>query len=411
MFRAPPPERRRRGDLVAAAVLVAALAGAAVAVGLSSDVAGTAYRPADAPITAPPVATGVPTGFAVAWSTPSAGTPTPVVAGPAVVTADDDTVVGRDARTGVERWSYRRDVPLCTVGTAFPGIAEGRVLALYANDSGPVGPGDGPYCSELTMLRADTGERVGARNPDTRPGTRLTADDTYALAAGEDHLEVLRSDLVRTLEYGAVPAQEQVGRQPRPDCGHRSAVVGGGLVGVVERCPGESGDRLTVLAADGEDGSEQPEEKYSVLLPGSGAAVVALTDERAAVTLGGRLLVFDVAGAQVVRPALDGPVCDDPDAAPRFVRVGSSVLALDPCTLAPRWTLPDTLGDPVGYGVDLLVPVPGGLRVVDAGDGTAGRVLPVDRPDPAAPVALAVQGEVLLEQRGADLVALVPVSS
>ncbi|MDN5751432.1 MAG: hypothetical protein L0H64_23515 [Pseudonocardia sp.] len=415
MFRAPPPERHRRRDLLATAVLVLSLAGAAVAVGWSSDIAGTTSRPADTAITAPPPATGIPARFALAWSAPSEHSPVPVVAGPAVVTASGSTVVGRDARTGEERWSYSRDLPLCAVGAAFPAATQGRVIALYANDAEPTGDDSdaGLYCSELTMLHAATGERAGARNPDARPGVRLIADDTYLLLLGDDHLEVLRSDLVRTLEYGAVPAQEQVGRQPRPECRYGSAVLGGGLVGVIERCPGEAGDRLTVLAADGDDGAEEPEEKYSVVLPGTGAEIVALTAERAAVTLDGRLRVFDATGTEVARddvtrPDLDVPPC--PEETARFVRAGSSVLALDPCSLAPRWTVPDTLGAPVRYGVDLLVPVPGGLQVVDIEDGTPGRVLPVDRPDPDAPVALAVQGEVLLEQRGAEVFALTPMS-
>lgn len=427
MFRAPPPERRRRRDLLITAVLVLSLAGAAVAVGWSSDIAGTTSRPADTPIAEPPPAAGIPARFTPAWSAPSAHTRSPVVAGPTVVTAHGATVVGRDARTGEQRWSYSRDLPLCAVGAAFPNVTEGRVVALYADDVGPAdGSGDDPYCSELTMLRADTGERAGARNPDARPGLTLIADDTYLLVLGDDHLEVLRSDLVRTLEYGTIPAQEQVGRQPRPECGYGSAVLGGGLVGVVERCPGESGDRLTVLAANGDDGAEEPEEKYSVVLPGTGAEVVALTEERAAVTLDGRLLVFDATGTPVTpssgsgsgptdsgsvgsgRPEVDPPPCAEET--PRFVRADSSVLALDPCGLTVRWTAPDTLGAPVRYGVDLLVPVKGGLRVVDIEDGTGGRVLPVGRADPDAPVALAVQGDVLLEQRGSEVVALTPVS-
>ena len=39
------------------------------------------------------------------------------------------------------------------------------MLALYAEDS--------EWCSELTALRPDTGERAGASNPDVHPGTRL----------------------------------------------------------------------------------------------------------------------------------------------------------------------------------------------------------------------------------------------
>ena len=56
-----------------------------------------------------------------------------VVAGPVVVTGDGDAVTGRDALTGEIRWSYTRDIPLCTVGVGFPDNEGGRALALYRN--------------------------------------------------------------------------------------------------------------------------------------------------------------------------------------------------------------------------------------------------------------------------------------
>ncbi|GAA3221735.1 hypothetical protein GCM10017691_07030 [Pseudonocardia petroleophila] len=417
MFRAPPPERRSRRDLVAAAVVVVAVLALVVAVSATSDIAGTTDRTAAVPIGAPPPASGAPVAFAQAWEAASPGTPVPVVAGPAVVTADGSTVSGRDARTGGERWSYARDLPLCTVGAGFPGVAEGRVLAVYANEA-PADAGAGAYCSELTMLQGDTGARAGARNPDARPGTRLLADQTYVLATGTDHLEVWRSDLVRTLEYGVVPAQEQVGRQPRAGCTHGSTALGGRRVAVLERCPDEATDRLTVLAADGADGAEKPEERFSVLLPGSGAAVVAVSEEQVAVALPdpARLVVYDGAGVQLSVSEVDATVTDPPggvvptsvDDTHRYWFTGSSVAALDAEQLALLWTFPDALGAPVRYGIELLVPVEGGLRVLDADRGTPGRFLPVDRPDPRAPVTLAVVGDVLLEQRGDRVAALVP---
>ncbi|WP_300010044.1 PQQ-binding-like beta-propeller repeat protein [Pseudonocardia sp.] len=433
MFRAPPPERRRRGDLVAAALLVLVLVGAAVLLGRSSDIAGTTARTASRPITPPAPAAAAPAGFAETWRAPSAATATPLVSGPAVVTADGSTVTGRDAVTGEERWSYARDLPLCTAAAGFPGVENGRVLALYANEDGPAAPGgDGPYCSELTMLGAVTGARVSARNPDARPGTELLADDTYVLATGGEHLEVWRSDLVRTLEYGTVPAQEQVGRQPRPGCGYPSVTLADMRVAVIERCPAEDADRLTVLVTDGKDGAETPEERFSQLLPGTGAAVVGVAQDRVAVTVpgaadggeggeggeGGRLVVFDGAGAQVAVTELDvaGP---DPDPAGgyvpatgddtrRYVFTGSAVLALDAGELALLWSFPDALGPPVRYGTDLLVPVPGGLAVLDPARGTPRRLIPVQRGDDTAPVLVATQGEVLLEQRGAEVIALSP---
>lgn len=423
MFRAPPPERRRRGDLVVAAVIVALLGTAVVVLSRTSETAATESRPSAVPIAAPPGALAAPDGFVEAWRAASPATFTPVVSGPAVVTAGGSEVLGRDALTGEVRWSYRRDLPLCTVANGFPSIVEGRVLALY-QDGEPAGAAAeaGPYCSELTALDGDTGERARARNPDARPGTRLLADDTYVLATGTDHIEALRYDMVRTVEYGDVPAQEQNGRQPRPDCTYGSAALGGRRLAVLERCPGEAGDRLTVLASDGADGSETPEVKSSTLLPGTGAVVLAVTSDRVAVALPdpARLLVFDGAGNPVAATELDLPATDlvaDPpggvaatSAEPerRYWWTGSTVVALDSSELAVAWTLPDTLGPPVVYGSDLLVPVPGGLAVVEPERGTPGRVLPVDRDDPTAPVVLATQGEVLLEQRGADVVALHP---
>lgn len=424
MFRVPPPERRRRSDLIAAAVLVVVLVGGGAVLARGSDIAGTAARTADTPITAPAPPAAAPAQFVESWRAPSPATTAPVVAGPAVVTAEGGTVVGRDAVTGNERWSYGRDLPLCTVAAGFPGVEDGRVLAVYANGSQPAEPGsDGPYCSEVTMLSGATGARETARNPDARPGTRLLTDDTYVLATGVDHLEVWRSDLVRTLEYGAVPAQEQAtDRQPRPGCTYGSVALGGGRVAVIERCPGETADRLTVLAADGDDGAEQPEVRFSLLLPGAGATVVGVAGERVAVTLPGpdRLLVFDGAGTRIAetQPDVAAAPGDPPggflpasdDDTRRYVWTGAAVVALDAVELAPLWTQPGALGPPVRYGTDLLVPVPDGLAVLDAARGTVRRLIPVTRPDPAAPVGIAVVGDVLVEQRGTEVVALRPAT-
>ena len=54
----------------------------------------------------------------------------------------------------------------------------------------------------------------------------------------------------------------------------------------------------------------------------------------------------------------------------------------------------------------MLVPVRGGLRELDPLRGVVRRTIPVDRPD--TPVRLAVLGDVLLEQRAGEVVALRP---
>jgi hypothetical protein len=87
---------------------------------------------------------------------------------------------------------------------------------------------------------------------------------------------------------------------------------------------------------------------------------------------------------------------------------GSHTVALNALDLTPDWTLPDTLGPAVDYAGELLVPVPAGVAVLTADTGRVTETLPVPRDDPRAPVFPAVQGEMLLEQRGPAVVALRP---
>lgn len=410
------PERRRRGDVIAAAVLVALLVAAAGGLWLRSAEVGTVDTPDTAPVAAPSPAGEVPAGFVQAWQAPSAATATPVVAGPAVVTGDGGVVSGRDVETGGVVWSYARDLPLCTVSAGFPGAddGDGHALALYESRSG--------WCSELTALHPGSGRRAESSNPDVRPGVQLLADGSYVTATGEKYLEVWRSDLVRTLEYGDVPTPVQPGQQPRPGCTYGSTAVSTDRIAVIERCPGASTDRLTVLTPDGSKGADTPEVQFSVELPTAGAVLVALSGDREAVALPNpaRLSLRDKAGVEITQVPLDVPdaaLTTAPAGAPAAVStdgshvywwVGGTTIALDAAQLVPQWRLPDTLGPPVAYGTGLLAPVTSGLAVVDAGRGVALRTLPVPRRDPQAPVRITAAGEILLEQRGGELVALRP---
>ncbi|WP_214364360.1 hypothetical protein [Pseudonocardia sp. H11422] len=405
------PERRRRGDLVAAVTLVIALVATAALYWRQSAAANTESVTADpgaAVAIAPAAPSAVPGGFTEAWRAPSAATSVPVVAGPGVVTGDGSAVVGRDAESGRPRWSYTRDLPLCTVGEGF-----GRALALYRDDD---------YCSQLTTLDATTGERAAQRNPDARPGTRLLTNGTLVATTGTDYLEVFRSDLVKTLEYGEIRAPEQAGRQPRTGCTYGSFAMTTGRLAVLEGCPTDSTDRLTVLKPDGAGDASEPQEQFSVPLPTSGAQLLALSAERALVALPDppRLQIRDSAGSQVSLIPLDVPDADlatPPGGVPHTATdgrriywwTGSRTVAVDRTDLAPLWTLGSTLGPGTGYAGRLLLPVRDGLLEVDPDRGVALRTIPVDRGGWTGPVALATQGAVLLEQRGTELVALRPL--
>jgi hypothetical protein len=91
-----------------------------------------------------------------------------------------------------------------------------------------------------------------------------------------------------------------------------------------------------------------------------------------------------------------------------FWWTGSRTIALDPATLTPVWTVRGALGPALPYAGSLLLPVPAGLAEVDPARGTTLRTIPVQRADPLAPVRLEATGEVLVEQRGSELVAMLP---
>ncbi|WP_130288759.1 PQQ-binding-like beta-propeller repeat protein [Pseudonocardia sediminis] len=402
--RLPAPERRHRGDHLVAAVLVVLLAGVAILYAVQSPAANTESVTAAAPAVAPAPAGAVPDGFTELWRAPSPATPAPIAAGDGVVVAGGSTVSGRDARTGQERWSYTRDLPLCTVASAF-----GRVLADYRNDE---------YCSELTALNPSTGARGPARTLDVRPGTRLIGDGPL-LATGPDYLETMRSDLVRTTEYGNVRALEEPGDQPRTGCTYSSFAAGGGRVAVAEDCPSDASQRLTVLRPDSAKG-DQPAADSSAELGVRGAQVVAVVADRVAVLLPGepRLLLLDRSGSRIGEfpLAVGSPVFTPTDGVARVTRddgdlywwTGAATVALDRTTLEPLWTLRGTLGPGVPYGDRLLVPVPGGLADVDPATGASRATVPVDRAGWTGAVQVSAQGSVLVELRGQDVVALGP---
>ncbi|HEY8372458.1 MAG TPA: hypothetical protein VIL00_06905 [Pseudonocardiaceae bacterium] len=410
------PERRTRGDLAAVALLLVVAVVGGVVLWWRSDARTTVSETtADAP-PAPPAPTTVPTTLQEVWRAPSSATPQPVALGPHVVTGHDGEVAGRDPSTGEIRWRYARDLPLCTVGSAW-----GRAVAVYRRSDTvtPSGERGAEYCSEVTALDPATGRRTAQRNGDAEPGTRLISDGRHLTATGGELIEVWRSDLVMTLQYGQVLTPVNPNKQPRPECSHLSFAMAPGKLGVLERCPNEPADRLTLLKPDPQE-SEKPEELATTLVGAQGAQLVTLTNDRAAVLLPDppRLAVFDDRGTYQTEYRLDLPASDlDRPLPGRVVPqtggagavywfTGSRTVALATSDLHPMWSVEGTLGPGVVFAGQLLLPVPDGLLVVDPATGERKHTIPVDRQGYTGTVELASLGPVLLEQRGEVLVAL-----
>ncbi len=278
----------------------------------------------------------------------------------------------------------------------------------------PTGAASSRRCARTPARGPPRATRTCGRAPGCSPTTPRWSPP------GADYLEVMRSDLVKTLEYGAVPAPVQAGRQPRPGCTHASTALGAGRLGLVERCPDEDdrpAHRLVPPTGRTVPRSRRSSSRSRCPARRGARGGIGRAGRGGAARTRPRLLLYDHAGQAVGEHALDVPEADRHRPTGRGGRTspsgsvsggpGRGRSALDPLELTPQWTVPDTLGPAVPYG--------GGAA--RARPGRAARDRPRHRHraahdpggrGPAGPVRLAALGEVLLEQRGREVVALVP---
>lgn len=414
-----PPARswRTRADYVAVALIAVVSVVAAVLTWAFSDARATTSVTGPSSWDQLPEVVALPPTLSEVWRARSGASLSPVVVQTpvketgeekpsTVVTGDGGEVNGRDPLTGDVRWTYKRDLPLCTVSTGW-----GRAMALYSK---------GTNCSELTSLDGITGERKAQRNGDAEPGTALLNEGSHLITTGSKFVEVYRrDDLVRSLEYGGLRAIVNPNKQPRVGCTYGSVAVTSGRFAMVERCPEDSFDRVSVLKPN-PDKSDEPKVFTSLLTGGKNAQVVAVTDKLVAVAMPNpsRLVVFDVeSGNQISDVPIDVPAADFVDPPSHVSRgfatktnvfwfTGSKTIALSLENLTPLWTADGTLGAGTTLAGRAVIPVKEGLRVYEQATGAVVGTIRVGREGYTGPVQLATAGPVVLEQRGETLVAL-----
>lgn len=399
------PERRTRTDVLAALAIGLVVVVTAALVWWTSDARATISRPASAPVAALTPAKAVPTSLRQLWTAPSGSTTMPLVVGGAVVTGDGRTVVGHDPATGDTLWTYSRDLDLCGVSYVYQ-----YAVAVYPDMRG---------CGQVSTIDGETGMRGSARSSYADAEVTLTSDGSTVLSAGENRLELWRSDMVRMISYGALDARIKPDVPTLPLCRLVSAQASSSAVSVLEACPRQPDLRLTLLRPSDEE--DTPELKY-VPQPGvsadSDARVVAVADTTTAVyvpTPKPAVNIVDETGDTIAGTELARP----PSAQATTSRAGDlitwwtgdSVMVFSANGLRYKYTVaPEGGNSPLGPATmmagRLLVPVTGGYDVFDPETGRGERHIPVSRPPSSAPVVPAVAGSVLLEQRGDELVAL-----
>jgi hypothetical protein len=189
---------------------------------------------------------------------------------------------------------------------------------------------------------------------------------------------------------------------------------------VLERCLGDSGDRLSFYRATATN-ADQPSVVTSNVIGGHDSRLVAMTAQYAAVVQSGpmRLSVFNDQNGQLTASyPLNLPESDlagDPaglvvpswsDSDGVYWYTGSSTMALSSTDFHPLWTVDGTLGAGTPFAGKYLLPVPNGIEVADVATGAKVGTIGVNRNGYTGPVAMASLGPMVFEQRGSVLAAL-----
>jgi hypothetical protein len=399
------PERRTRNDVVAALAIAVVVAVVGGLIWWTSDARATRSRPAAAPVPALGSAKVVPESLRQLWTAPSGKTTLPLVVGGAVVTGDGRVVEGRDPATGNSLWSYARDLDLCGVSYVFQ-----YAVAVYPDVRG---------CGQVSTIDAKTGLRGSARTSYADASVSLSSDGTAVLSAGENRLELWRSDMVRMISYGALDAPIKPDTPAPPLCRLVSTAGSSEAVSVLEACPHEPDLRLTLLRPSDEE--DTPELKYipqEGVADDSGARVVAVADTTTAVyvpTPKPTVNIVDETGATVASTALAKPPSPQSTASRAGDLItwwtGESLMVFSANGLQYKYTVAPAgrnvpLGPATVMAERLLVPVTDGYDVFDPQTGRGERHIALSRPRTPGPVVPAVAGPTLLEQRGGEVVAL-----
>jgi len=395
------PLRRTRGDLIATAAIA----------GVSALLVGTAF------LTAPvrqaelvPAAEAqqdygqlavVPSALNESFRLPDdSPRDQPLVARGLIITHHEGTITATTPE-GETAWTYYRPNELCAIEQAWD-----KVIAVYKDNAG---------CGDVVAINAETGEYAGTRSSIAPERiTRLASNDRVGYASSE-RVEVWRSDLVRTVEYGQVEGKQEPDMQPH-ECTITSALTRTELLAVTETCA--EGSFLRLQEATPED-SRKPEITADVEISPD-AYLVAISQDAAAVydPTTSEVRAYTKEGTNVSSssvPAMAGPqLADD------FVKVlpvadlphhmtyweNDSLLLMEPAALAVSGVFQGALGTGFAAGDRLLYAAETGVAVVDWDKNAVDKIIPVDRGGYSGPVFIASAGATVVEKRGDEIVVL-----
>lgn len=396
------PLRRTRNDLIATAVISTVSVLAVGTVWLTAPIRGSELTSAPEPFVASIALTSVPASLDETWRAPDTtpGNHMPSITGGVIIGADGNTLHGYSP-DGDMLWTYERDVELCTMAPAFD-----AAIATYRTGMG---------CGDAISISVSSGQYKATRSAIASDEVAPLLSNDRVGTVGTERVELWRSDLVRTVEYGEVDAKQEADQQPHPQCTISSAMTRKDLLAVTETCP--DGSTFLRLQPTTPEDSRAPEVAQNIRIDAPDARLVAIGEQAAAVYVDDpapTIISFNKEGetlhSQMVEEAIwpDAPhnaaTADLPHHMSWFD--GERLTLFSPDRLAVGPILEDALGTGIAIDGQLLYPVIDGIAVADWDTGETLRTIPVDRADYSGEVSLGLAGGAIVEKRGSELVGL-----
>ena len=406
-----PVLRRTRSDWLTVGIITAI---ATAAVGLSvanSDISHASLNPVAPPGAEhqPALLESAPDSLTEAFRVPNEGVPgvsKPIVVQGLLISNDAHSVTAHNP-DGSVAWTYSRDnVEICSLSTAW-----NRVVTTFRTGRG---------CGDVVSIDALTGEYADTRSANNSDAVIAISSNDRVGTVSSDRVDLWRSDLVRTVEYGDVEAKQEPNLQPYEDCTINSALTRTELLVVSESCPGDNGiDHLRIQTTTPED-SREPEVAQEVTIDSDGARLVAVGQSAAAVYAPGEnptIISYNEQGHETSRTDV-APSRKIHDSASPFAPAtadlphhmtwfdGERLYLFTPTALRVSQVLEQAIGTGVAAGDRALIPTRDGIDVVDWTTGETQRSIPVDRGGYEGEVYLAVADGNIIEARDGELVAL-----
>lgn len=397
------PLRRTKNDLVATAVISTVAVLAVGTVWFTAPIRGSELTSASEPFVASNALTTVPEELDEAWRAPDTtpGNHKPSITGGVIIGANDTTLHGYTP-DGDVLWTYERDVELCAMSPGFDAAIATYRTGIGCGDAVSISVTDGQYKATRSAIASD----------DVAP---IVSNDRVGIV-GTDRVELWRSDLVRTVEYGEVDAQQEADQQPHPQCSITSAMTRKDLLAVTETCP--DGSTFLRFQPTTPEDSRAPEVSQNIRIEAPEAQLVAIGEDAAAIYVdspapaiisinnqGETLQNQMVEAASMPTAPHQAATADLPHHMSWFD--GERLTLFSPGNLAVGPILDDAIGTGIAIDGQLLYPVAEGIAVADWDTGETLRTIPVDRTGYDGAVSLGVAGGTIVEKRGSELVGLI----